>query len=125
MKKLSILFILAFVQFACGQNTATTITPENFKKEIEDSTVVVLDVRTPVEYSEGHIANSVNIDYNADDFATRLDGLDKNKKYEVYCRSGKRSAAATKLMEEKGFKNVHDLQGGILKWESMGYPTVK
>lgn len=125
MKKLIVLFIVAFVQISCGQNTASTITPENFKDEISKPDVVILDVRTPAEYAESHLENAVNIDYHGENFSEKIDGLDKTKKYEVYCRSGKRSAASVKIMQEKGIKNVHDLQGGILSWQEKGFPVTK
>ncbi len=125
MKKLLVLFLIAFVQISCGQNNSNTITPENFKDEIVKPDVILLDVRTPEEFAESHLENAVNIDYHNENFSSRIDELDKTKKYEVYCRSGKRSAATVKVMQEKGIANVHDLQGGILKWQEKGFPVTK
>ena len=86
---------------------------------------VILDVRTPEEYVEGHIANSLNIDFKSDTFREDVDQLDKNKTYLVYCRSGVRSAGARDTMEELGFKEVYNMEGGILDWEAKGLPVVK
>ena len=115
MKNLLILFIVVFVQASCGK----------FKEEIANPDVILLDVRTPEEFAEGHLENSINLNYNDADFASKVDSLDKKKQYEIYCRSGKRSGASVKLMQEKGIKNVHDLQGGILEWEAKGFPVTK
>lgn len=70
---------------------------------------IVIDVRTPTEYAESHIKNSVNIDFLAADFSKNIAKLDKEKTYKVYCRSGNRSGQAEKLMRTLGFKNVENL----------------
>ena len=104
MKNLLILFIVVFVQASCGQSTETTRSTEKFKEEIAKQDVILLDVRTPEEYAEGHLENSINLNYNDENFASKVDSLDKSKQYEIYCRSGKRSGASVKLMQEKGIK---------------------
>ncbi len=86
---------------------------------------VVLDVRTPQEYAEGHIPGAINIDYNASDFQNKVGKLDKTKTYLVYCRTGIRSAAASKIMASLGFKNVNNMTGGITDWQSLGFAVVK
>ena len=86
---------------------------------------ILLDVRTPAEFAEGHLQGAINIDYNNDGFAAALDTLDKNKQYEVYCRSGHRSGESAEMMSKKGFKKIYDLEGGILKWQEKGYEVVK
>jgi rhodanese-related sulfurtransferase len=125
MKKLLIILIATFVQVSCAQTNETAIPADKFKEEIAKPEIILLDVRTPEEYAEGHLANSININYHDENFASKVDSLDKSKQYEVYCRSGKRSAASVKLMQEKGIKNVHDLQGGILEWQAKGLPVTK
>ena len=90
---------------------------------MENDDVVILDVRTPMEYEEGHIANSHLLDYNSGTpFIHGLYKLDKDKTYLVYCRSGVRSAAAAAHMSQIGFDEVYNLIGGILNWEG---PVVK
>jgi len=85
----------------------------------------IIDVRTPEEYAEGHVANSVLIDINGDDFEAKIAELHKNGKYLVYCRSGNRSGKAVDIMAELGFKEVYNMLGGIGDWTSAGLPTVK
>jgi rhodanese-related sulfurtransferase len=85
---------------------------------------VILDVRSPVEYSEAHIDRAENIDYNSNIFKSEIVKRDKNKKYLVYCRSGRRSSNAVKIMIELGFTDIHNLSGGIRKWKGEGFPIV-
>ncbi|MBK6364283.1 MAG: rhodanese-like domain-containing protein [Saprospiraceae bacterium] len=80
---------------------------------------VVLDVRTPEEFNLGNIKNSINIDYNAGDFADKIAVLDKTKTYLVYCRSGARSSKAVELMNANGFNYLMHLEGGYLAWQKL------
>jgi rhodanese-related sulfurtransferase len=83
---------------------------------------VVLDVRTPGEFSEGHLAGAVNVDLLAPDFAARLSAMDRGKSYLVYCRTGNRSTKAVHTMEQLGFRSVHHMVSGIVGWEKKGLP---
>ena len=95
------------------------------EKNKNDPNLVILDVRTPEEFSEGHIENAVNLDFYSDDFKEELDKLDKNKTYVTHCRSGGRSAKTLNLMKELGFKEAYNITGGIVEWENEGLPTTK
>ncbi len=86
--------------------------------------LIILDVRTQDEYSQGHVENAKNIDYYSKTFETDLNKLDKSKTYLVYCRSGSRSSKALKIMEKLGFNEVYNI-GGIMDWQGAGYPVVK
>lgn len=85
---------------------------------------IILDVRTPPEFSGGHLENAVNMDYYSSEFIIRLNGLDKTKAYLVYCRSGYRSGQTMELMKLLGFTEVYNMLGGILAWSDAGYPVV-
>jgi rhodanese-related sulfurtransferase len=87
--------------------------------------LVVLDVRTPAEYQEGHLPDAALIDFYEADFAEQLAELDRDAPYLLYCRSGNRSGQARALMEQLGFTNVADVDGGILAWAADGYPVVR
>ena len=89
------------------------------------NTLVVLDVRTPEEFAAGHLAGALNIDYKAADFRNRVAQLDKTKEYVVYCRSGRRSMEAAKIMAELGFPKLYNVAGGINDWTAAGFPTEK
>jgi rhodanese-related sulfurtransferase len=84
-----------------------------------------IDVRTPQEYVGGHIANAININFNAPDFKKNIGALDKNVKFIVYCQTGVRSAAASKVMAELGFNSIDNMLGGFSAWEAAGFPVTK
>ncbi|MDE6643919.1 MAG: rhodanese-like domain-containing protein [Muribaculaceae bacterium] len=95
----------------------------NFASYIKNDDVQLLDVRTPEEFNESHISGAKNIDWYDDNFITdAVKELDKSKPVAVYCRSGKRSAAAAEKLTEKGYK-VTNLLGGILAWEEAEMPV--
>ena len=88
------------------------------KALVENREAVVLDVRTKDEFESGHIPNALNIDLRlGPGFIDKVNALDKNKFYYVYCRSGARSAQAVQLMRDLGFSETYNLIGGILEWE--------
>ena len=98
---------------------------EEFKQAIEDPQVYLVDVRQPEEYSEGHIKGAHNLDVTNPDFKKLAEAtLPKDKKIAVYCKSGKRSAEASKELTELGF-NVLNLEHGITSWIEAGLPTEK
>ncbi len=83
-------------------------------RQLVDQGALLLDVRTPAEFSSGHIEGAINIPIG--DLKSRLNELDQaNAGIVVYCQSGGRSAIAKKMLERNGFENVHDL-GGIGQW---------
>lgn len=98
------------------------VNPEIFGSKIGTENTVLIDVRTPDEYAEGHIPNALNINFNAPDFAEQMEKMDKSKIYLVYCRSGARSGRAADLMSSSGFNTIYTLQGGVLGWNE---PLVK
>lgn len=67
---------------------------------------MIIDVRTPAEFAGGHLDGAVNIDIQSSDFASQIDGLDRNGSYVVYCRSGNRSGMAMAQMLDMGFTDV-------------------
>ena len=82
----------------------------------------VIDVRTPDEFSKGHLLNAKNIDWNGNDFQSQVSQLDKSKPVFVYCLSGGRSSSAAKQMRENGFTQVYELSCGIMKWRGADLP---
>ena len=94
----------------------SSINAGDFRKKLDSADhVVCLDVRTREEYLSGHIHGARNLDVLSLDFVSRLDELDKNKTYLVYCRSGSRSANACAMMASRGFE-VYNLLGGVMYW---------
>lgn len=115
---------------ACAQNTQEGSRTDLSVIEVAelvkaDKKVVILDVRTPAEYQQGHIDNAQLMNIYDSDFEDRLKTLDKEVEYVVYCRSGGRSGKAAGMMENLGFTNLHNMKGGILAWNRAALPTKK
>jgi rhodanese-related sulfurtransferase len=87
--------------------------------------IVVLDVRTPEEFSSERIAGAINVDFRAANFAEKLADLDKNKTYLVHCAAGGRSAKSRDIMQKAGFTSIYHMDGGMGAWESAGKPVEK
>jgi len=106
-----------------SQNAATTLTPTEFAEKIKAMPEAsVVDVRTPGEFSKGHLQNALNCDWNGSEFDSQISTVDKTKPVFVYCMSGVRSAVAASKMRADGFSKVYELQGGIMKWRSANLP---
>ncbi|MCB1273917.1 MAG: rhodanese-like domain-containing protein [Leucobacter sp.] len=70
---------------------------------------VLLDVRTPSEYAEGHLDGAQLLDFNGGELAAAIPSLDPEAEYLVYCRSGNRSGQAIALMQQAGFSHLTNL----------------
>lgn len=124
----SVLAVLALVVAGCGgsnEAAVTLVSPIEASELIEGGDVRVIDVRTPEEYAAGHIEGATLVDFYEPDFADRIAELDRDAEYVVYCRSGNRSSQATALMDEQGFEDVNDVDGGIVAWEAAGLPVTR
>lgn len=86
------------------------------------SNVLVIDVRTPEEYVQGHLKGAINIPLS--DLPPRIEALEQNRPILVYCQTGYRSAQASSILVKAGFTKVYNLEGGIIAWINSGYPTV-
>ncbi|GAB4401155.1 MAG: hypothetical protein OHK0053_23450 [Microscillaceae bacterium] len=86
------------------------------EKALKKRNTVVLDVRTPGEFAQGHIPGAKLMNLYEPDFAEKISKLDKEKEYYVYCRSGQRSQQAGKKMLKQGFTQVFNLAGGVMAW---------
>jgi phage shock protein E len=90
-----------------------------------DESFVILDVRTPEEFAQGHVPGAINISH--DKLADRISELlaDKNKDVVLYCRSGKRAGLAAETLKANGFDKLLHLEGDIQKWTAERRPTEK
>lgn len=119
-----ILTLILFASFLIESNAQVVqnVDAKKFKELIAAQDGLLLDVRTPGEYSRGHIAGSTNIDISSSDFASRLNLLQKDKTILVYCLSGSRSNAAANYMSKNGFRKIYNLQQpGLMDWNRQGY----
>lgn len=104
-------------------NDWNTISPEELKKKIDGGDeMLLLDVREPSEFVEGHIKNAVNISVRQ--IVTRIKELPDNHNLSIItiCRSGVRAASATLFLRGYGYGNVKSLEYGMLGWANKGYP---
>lgn len=118
-------FLLAMLGLtnACGQGNFENADVKAFSELIEDSSVVLLDVRTASEFAEGHIEGAINIDQGQSDFMEKAKAaLPTDKKIAVYCRSGRRSANAAGKLAAEGYRCVN-LKGGIVAWKEADKPV--
>jgi len=103
------------------------ISPLDLKEKLKsgNENVVVLDVRTQDEINRGVISPGVTtFNYYEGDFKNNIAQLDKDKTYYVYCHVGGRSGKAVQMMQEMGFENVYNVEGGIVKWQQDGMKLV-
>jgi len=92
------------------------LSPAQFAEGLRQPGAVLVDVRRPDEFAQGHLPGAVNLDVTAPDFGPRAAKLAKTKPTYVYCRSGARSAGATGQLTAAGFAQVSNLLGGVLDW---------
>lgn len=135
---LSCLLSVGAVQITSAQSTTDAVSTRSLREDVDarqaasalqtQKNVVVLDVRTPDEYKNGHLANAVNINLYDPDFRTKLARLDKSKTYVVHCAAGLengRSRKATAAMDSLGFRQIKHLNGGFNAWQQAKLPVIK
>ena len=124
-KTIAAVLATVFLLTSCSSSTtATNLDATGFADQITQSDVITLDVRTPGEFSEGHIEGAINIDVEGASFDSEIANLDKTKSYAVYCRSGRRSIIAVDKMANAGFDLLFNLENGINDWIANGLPLV-
>jgi thioredoxin len=116
------LFAISLIVFSCNSQTAVqTIDVTSYSEKIKETpNAQILDVRTPEEFTSGHIENADNVNWLGTNFVTLTDKYDKTKPVYVYCKSGGRSLKASEKLAELGFTTIYNLDGGMLKWEAAG-----
>lgn len=98
----------------------TNLSTNDFEKQITDEEVQRLDVRTAAEFAEGHIPGSLNINALDEHFASDAEELlDKTRPVAVYCKGGRRSRNAARILVKRGF-TVYNLDKGFENWKEHG-----
>ncbi len=117
----------ALLLSACGGDTAVTELVSAGEGHLllaePPADLVVLDVRTPEEFAESHLAGAININVEGTGFEDAVGAIDEDVPVVVYCRTGRRSANAIRIMQDLGFTELYDLDGGIVDWIHAGLPT--
>lgn len=130
MKKLLFILSITILLVSCQGKTSETDATSKANQPIQTIAGIdyeakllalknpqLLDVRTPEEYAVEHLENATNIDWNGNDFTAKSEKLDKSKPVFVYCKVGGRSSQAADKLSELGFKEIYNLDGGIMKWK--------
>ena len=140
MRKLLLITAICSVVFvSCKEQVKTTneqqetvisnikmVSPQEVYDALqEDTSLQLIDVRTPEEYGVTHLKTSQNICVTTPGFKEKAAKLDKFLPVFVYCKKGGRSARASEILAEMGFTQIFDLQGGINNWEEQDLEMVK
>lgn len=119
--KILLAISLLFVQlqiFAQKCPTAAQLDKTEFKQQIDNKGIQLVDVRTKAEFETSHIEGAMNADVLKEEkFKYQFAEFNKEEPVYIYCRSGNRSKKASQLLCELGFKKIYDLKGGYLTWE--------
>ena len=123
MHKITIVLVAILSIVSCQQASKDgqkeSLNASEFSKKISEThDAKIIDVRTPEEFEKGHLINALNYDWNGNNFDSEISSLDKSKPVFVYCLSGGRSGSAASKMRSDGFKEVYELEGGIIKWRA-------
>lgn len=123
-KRFILISSLLLATFALAAQT--NLKPQDFQKTLASAKdPVLVDVRTPGEFTRGHLEGATLIDVSQRDAAQKLNRLPKNQPIFVYCLSGSRSADAAYFLKKQGFTNVYNLSGGVMSWNRAGLPMAK
>lgn len=126
------IFIVALVLLSGGALLVPAVMRRGAKVSLLQATqlmnqgkTLVLDVRTPAEFSTGHVRDAKNIALN--ELAGKLAELEKykDKPVIVVCQSGIRSTKALTLLKKAGFNQAVSMDGGMADWLKQGLPSVK
>lgn len=107
--------------------TVVSLEVDEWYSELQSNPGVIIDVRTPGEYSEGFIEGAQLIDVSNSSFSAKVEALaiPINTPVYIYCRSGSRSKKAMNMLSSKGYTEIYELNSGILGWQKAGKPIVK
>jgi rhodanese-related sulfurtransferase len=121
------IFLFGTASYAqtAAKDSIEVISIAEFEKMSSKKKNMIVDVRTPEEVAEGHLAGAVNINFLSEGFSQEITKLNKNKTYLLYCKSGNRTRKAADQMQKAGFKHVYMLEGGITAWNQAGKPVEK
>lgn len=130
--KTILLLVLSVSFMSCAQNSnpndkketvVSLISPVELHSKIDN--IQIIDIRTPREFTQGHLKNSININYYENNFLDEMSKLDKTKDVYIYCLTGYRSGRAAKKLERIGFTKVYDLKGGIINWNKNNLEIIR
>ena len=124
MNRALLIFTLIFSISCSNKNTLVfeKIDILSLDKILNDTDIIILDVRTSEEINAGYIPNSTFIDYYDKNFENKINLIDTSKKIYTLCKSGGRSVKAAEILSKNGFRNVYNLEGGFMRWKANKMP---
>ena len=126
--KLKYALLLTCLMLIAGCNTDSIdsgIMADALLNHPQKDQVLILDVRTPREFNDGHVPGAINIPHT--ELSDKLDQVitHKHKPVVVYCQSGRRASVAQTILTKAGFDQVLHLEGDMAGWKAAGYPIEK
>ena len=103
-----------------------TITPHEALKLIEERghEITILDIRPKEDFEKEHVPGALNLDYDGHEFQQKVEKLDKEKNYLIYCKSGVRGGYFMDKMRDSGFNGAYNILGGFVAWKISKLPLV-
>ena len=102
-----------------------TITPDSALDFMEkEPGITILDIRPYEDFKKEHIPGAVNLDYDGHQFQSKVEKLDKNQPYIIYCKSGVRGGYFMEKMMESGFVGAYNILGGFVAWKISKLPLI-
>mgnify|MGYP000303450604 CR=1 FL=1 len=125
----ALLFLIIIFFISCSNKNTLVYEKTDIlslDKILNDTDIIILDVRTSEEINAGYIPNSTFIDYYDKNFENKINLIDRSKKIYTLCKSGGRSVKAAEILSKNGFRNVYNLEGGFMRWKAnkMSYDIV-
>ncbi|MFN3587184.1 MAG: rhodanese-like domain-containing protein [Moraxellaceae bacterium] len=123
MKRLVVMLLLGLGGAA---QAAERVSAEALRtRQAAGEALLVLDVRTPAEYAQGHVPGAINVPHDEVTAAHPRLAAWRERPVVVYCRSGRRSALAIETLEKAGFTRVQHLEGDMLGWQAARQPVAR
>lgn len=120
-------FYFLIILLGCSSPSQQGIVKIDSKKlsELKESGVLVVDIRTPDEFNQGHIPGVIHLDFFDSDFINKMKEQDISKPLILHCASGGRSGKAALMLQKAGFSLIYDYSGGFSDWKSKGLKIEK
>ncbi len=121
---LTVIMVIIFIAIFTRKRNDAEVSASVAAEMIKDPQVIILDVRTPNEFAQGHIEGARLIPVA--ELRQKISQLQefKNSGILIYCLRGRRSGAAYQILKENGFMNLRNLKGGIAAWTQAGKKLV-
>jgi len=123
MKKLFVILLLISASFnTFSQPAVKHINVHDLATRLDES-LLLIDVRTDLEFDQGYIPGAININFLSKNFEREVENYDRQRPIYLYCRSGHRSIQAAEKLISMGFQDVYSLNGGMIRWQQAKKPV--